>query len=156
MLIAYSLLNQTNETSVCVFEREDRLGGKIFDFSFTQAPDVVVGKFKIILHQHLLKQTFMESLIFTDIRTHLLTRLTVSNFICLLGHMRAQSTTHCYLKISVSCFAIYGIGNKSYGHLCKHMTDTASQSLSSHEIFIHVYFLGLGQWNILGDNINEM
>lgn len=45
--MAYALLeskNKTNETNVCVFEREDRLGGKIFDFNFKQAPDVAVGK----------------------------------------------------------------------------------------------------------------
>ena len=45
--MAHELLeskNKTNETSVCVFEREDRLGGKIFDFTFTQAPDVAVGE----------------------------------------------------------------------------------------------------------------
>lgn len=45
--MAYALLdskNKTNETNVCVFEREDRLGGKIFDFKFNQAPDVAVGK----------------------------------------------------------------------------------------------------------------
>jgi len=45
--MAYALLaskNKTNETNVCVFEREDRLGGKIFDFKFTQALDVAVGK----------------------------------------------------------------------------------------------------------------
>ena len=51
--MAYALLDKndvTNETNVCVFEREDRLGGKIFDFNFTQAPDVAVGKLKLILH----------------------------------------------------------------------------------------------------------
>ena len=45
--MAHALLdkrNETNETSVCIFEREDHLGGKIFDFNFTQAPDVAVGK----------------------------------------------------------------------------------------------------------------
>ena len=45
--MAYALLeskSKTNETNVCVFEREDRLGGKIFDFKFPKAPDVVVGK----------------------------------------------------------------------------------------------------------------
>jgi len=45
--MAYALSvskNKTNETNVCVFEREDRLGGKIYDFKFTQAPDVPVGK----------------------------------------------------------------------------------------------------------------
>ncbi|XP_078354103.1 uncharacterized protein LOC144638735 [Oculina patagonica] len=46
LLTAYALLQskkETNETGVCVFEREDHLGGKIFDFNFTQAPDLLVG-----------------------------------------------------------------------------------------------------------------
>ena len=53
--MAYALLQsgkEANETGVCLFEREDRLGGKIFDFNFTQAPDVVVGKFKIFFDHH--------------------------------------------------------------------------------------------------------
>lgn len=51
--MAYALLYNANETNVCVFEREDRLGGKIFDFNFTQAPDVAVGELKLILHRHI-------------------------------------------------------------------------------------------------------
>lgn len=51
--MAYKLLNNTNETNVCVFEREDRLGGKIFDFNFTQVPDVAVGELKPILHWYI-------------------------------------------------------------------------------------------------------
>ncbi|KAL9951517.1 hypothetical protein ACROYT_G044192 [Oculina patagonica] len=46
LLTAYALLHskkETNETGVCLFEREDHLGGKIFDYNFTHAPDVVVG-----------------------------------------------------------------------------------------------------------------
>ena len=50
--MAYALLDKRNETNVCIFEREDRLGGKIFDFNFTQAPDVAVGKPKVILYRH--------------------------------------------------------------------------------------------------------
>ena len=48
--MAYALLDKGKETNVCIFEREDRLGGKIFDFNFTQAPNVTVGKPKIILY----------------------------------------------------------------------------------------------------------
>ena len=57
MLTAYALLDskkETNQTGVCIFEREYRLGGKIFDFNFTQAPDVAVGKFKRVLDHHVL------------------------------------------------------------------------------------------------------
>ena len=42
--MAYALLDKRSETNVCIFEREDRLGGKIFDFNFSQAPNVSVGK----------------------------------------------------------------------------------------------------------------
>jgi len=55
--MAYALLDKndtTNETNVCVFEREDRLGGRIFDFNFTQAPDVAVGKPKLILYRYVI------------------------------------------------------------------------------------------------------
>ena len=54
--MAYALLhkrNESNETNVCIFEREDRLGGKIFDFNFTQTPDVAVGKPKVVLCRHI-------------------------------------------------------------------------------------------------------
>ena len=53
--MAYALLDNRNETNVCIFEREDRLGGKIFDFNFTQAPDVAVGKPKVILYRHIFR-----------------------------------------------------------------------------------------------------
>ena len=53
--MAYALLDKTIETNVCIFEREDRLGGKIFDFNFTQAPDVAVGKPKVILYRHIFR-----------------------------------------------------------------------------------------------------
>ena len=53
--MAYALLDSRNETNVCIFEREDRLGGKIFDFNFTQAPDVAVGKPKVILYPHIFR-----------------------------------------------------------------------------------------------------
>ena len=59
--MAYALLQsgkETNETGVCVFEREDHLGGKIIDFNFTQAPDVVVGKFKIFFDHYVFSKNF--------------------------------------------------------------------------------------------------
>ena len=53
--MAYALVKKTKETNVCVFEREDRLGGKIFDFNFSQVPDVAVGKLTLILHRHIFR-----------------------------------------------------------------------------------------------------
>lgn len=41
--MAYSLLNKTKETDVCVFETEDRSEENIYDHVFHQVPDVVVG-----------------------------------------------------------------------------------------------------------------
>lgn len=41
---AESLLRHKKETKVCVFERDVRLGGRIFDYVFPQVPDEVVGK----------------------------------------------------------------------------------------------------------------
>ena len=42
--MAETLLRKKKETSVCVFEKEDRFGGRIFDYRFPQAPDISVGK----------------------------------------------------------------------------------------------------------------
>jgi len=42
--MAETLLRKKEETSVCVFEKEDRFGGRIFDYWFPQAPDISVGK----------------------------------------------------------------------------------------------------------------
>lgn len=42
--MAETLLRKKKETSVCVFEKEDRFGGRIFDYWFPQAPDISVGK----------------------------------------------------------------------------------------------------------------
>ena len=42
--MAETLLRKKKETSVCVFEKEDRFGGRIFDYWFPQAPDITVGK----------------------------------------------------------------------------------------------------------------
>ena len=44
--MAYSLLDKTNETNVCVFDTEDS-AGNIYDHIFPQVPDVAVGKFNI-------------------------------------------------------------------------------------------------------------
>ena len=45
LLMAHQLLLSNNETNVCVFEKENRLGGKIFDHRFPEVPNVTVGKF---------------------------------------------------------------------------------------------------------------
>ena len=44
LYMAETLLRKKKETSVCVFEKEDRFGGRIFDYRFPQAPDISVGK----------------------------------------------------------------------------------------------------------------
>lgn len=44
MYTAETLLRKKKETSVCVFEKEDRFGGRIFDYWFPQAPNISVGK----------------------------------------------------------------------------------------------------------------
>ena len=41
---AYRLLKTKKETKVCVFEKNVRLGGRILDHRFKQAPDIVVGE----------------------------------------------------------------------------------------------------------------
>jgi len=45
--LAYILLVKKIETSVCIFEKENRLGGKIYDHVFSQAPDRTVGQFSV-------------------------------------------------------------------------------------------------------------
>jgi len=42
--MAETLLRKKKETSVCVFEKESRFGGRILDHWFTEAPDIAVGK----------------------------------------------------------------------------------------------------------------
>ena len=39
-----SLLTHKKETNVCVFERDARLGGRIYDHVFSQVQDVTVGE----------------------------------------------------------------------------------------------------------------
>ena len=42
--MAETLLRLKRENSVCVFEKESRFGGRIFDYWFPQVPNVTVGK----------------------------------------------------------------------------------------------------------------
>lgn len=42
--MAETLLRKKKETSVCVFEKEDRFGGRILDYWFSQVPDISVGE----------------------------------------------------------------------------------------------------------------
>ena len=42
--IMESLLRHGKENKVCVFERDARLGGRIYDYVFPQVPDTVVGE----------------------------------------------------------------------------------------------------------------
>ena len=47
LLLAHMLLVKKKETSVCIFERENHLGGKIYDYFFSQAPEISVGQFSV-------------------------------------------------------------------------------------------------------------
>ena len=42
--MAETLLRKKKETSVCVYEKENRFGGRILDYWFDQASDIAVGK----------------------------------------------------------------------------------------------------------------
>ena len=41
---AESLLRHEKETNVCLFERNERLGGRFYDYVFPQVPDETVGR----------------------------------------------------------------------------------------------------------------
>lgn len=43
LFMAETLLRKKKETSVCVYEKENRFGGRILDYWFDQAPDIAVG-----------------------------------------------------------------------------------------------------------------
>ena len=47
LLLAYMLLEKKIERNVCIFEKENRLGGKIYDHFFSEAPDISVGQFSV-------------------------------------------------------------------------------------------------------------
>lgn len=42
--MAYRLLVKKKEKKVCVFERETKIGGRIFDYRFKEDPNILVGK----------------------------------------------------------------------------------------------------------------
>ena len=44
LYMAYRLLKDTQEKGVCVFEKDSRLGGRLYDFFFDEAPEISVGK----------------------------------------------------------------------------------------------------------------
>ena len=44
LVLARDLLKSGSETNVCIFEKENRLGGKILDYRFPEAPNITVGK----------------------------------------------------------------------------------------------------------------
>ena len=47
LLLAHMLLEKKIERNVCIFEKENRLGGKIYDHFFSEAPDISVGQFSV-------------------------------------------------------------------------------------------------------------
>jgi len=50
LYMAESLLRHKKETKVCVFERDTRLGGRIYDYFFPQVPDESVGSWDSFLY----------------------------------------------------------------------------------------------------------
>jgi len=67
--LAYILLVKKIETSVCIFEKENRLGGKIYDHVFSQAPDRTVGLGQLLVlgDNEEERQAFEELLSFSGI-----------------------------------------------------------------------------------------
>ena len=47
LYMAYKLLVENKETKVCIFEQENRVGGRILDHRFGEAPEIYVRKFLI-------------------------------------------------------------------------------------------------------------
>ena len=45
LYVAETLLRLKKETNVCLFEKEDRFGGRIRDYVFQQVPDIPVSKY---------------------------------------------------------------------------------------------------------------
>ena len=44
LYVAETLLRLQKETDVCLFERSNRFGGRIHDYTFQRMPDVPVSK----------------------------------------------------------------------------------------------------------------
>ena len=44
LYMAYRILKNNAQTSVCLLEKESRLGGRLYDYFFQQRPSISVGK----------------------------------------------------------------------------------------------------------------
>jgi len=44
LYMAYELLKDNSNTKVCIFEKDDTVGGRIRDHRFKEAPDIDVGR----------------------------------------------------------------------------------------------------------------
>ena len=44
MYMAETLTRMKKEDNVCLFEKDSRFGGRNFDFRFSQAPNISIGK----------------------------------------------------------------------------------------------------------------
>ncbi|KAK2555026.1 Tryptophan 2-monooxygenase [Acropora cervicornis] len=64
LVLARDLLKSGSETNVCIFEKENRLGGKIFDYRFPEAPNITVGLGQLVLFGH---NSETESCLFGDL-----------------------------------------------------------------------------------------
>ncbi|XP_029184825.2 uncharacterized protein LOC114952918 [Acropora millepora] len=65
LVLARDLLKSGSETNVCIFEKENRLGGKIFDYHFPEAPNITVGLGQLVLFGNNVEA---ESSLFDDLR----------------------------------------------------------------------------------------
>jgi len=44
LYVAETLVRMKKEDSVCLFERDSRFGGRNYDYRFSQAPNISIGK----------------------------------------------------------------------------------------------------------------
>ena len=44
MYMAETLMRMKKEDNVCLFEKDSRFGGRIYDFRFSQAPNISISK----------------------------------------------------------------------------------------------------------------
>lgn len=48
LYMAFEILTEDKESKVCIFEKDDEVGGRIRDHRFKEAPDIDVGRTLII------------------------------------------------------------------------------------------------------------
>ena len=53
MYMAETLVRMKKEDSVCLFEKDTRFGGRNYDYKFSQAPNISIGKLDCVVTQKL-------------------------------------------------------------------------------------------------------